>query len=148
VFADAVIEAAGYEGVEDASDLGVAPESVQGSWRDVDVGTGWGGDLLVVEEEHQLPERGTAASLVGRVADELLARARDAGVVRADVTEQDLALVPVMIGAVIHSARAVDPELWRRTLAIVLDGLRSAHHDPLPGTSPDSSQLARIIGGE
>ena len=25
---------------------------------------------------------------------------------------------------------------------------RSVHHDPLPGTPPDSSQPARIIGGE
>ena len=55
VFADAVVEAAGYEGVEHAADFGVAAESVQGSRGDVDVGAGWGGDLLVVEEEHQVP---------------------------------------------------------------------------------------------
>lgn len=67
---------------------------------------------------------------------------------RSDVAEQDLALVPSMIGAVIHSARTIDPELWRRTLAIVLDGLRSVHDDPLPGTPLDNSQLARIISSE
>jgi len=37
------------------------------------------------------------------------------------------------------------PDLWRRTLAIVLDGLRSVHEDELPGTAPSSSQLARMI---
>ena len=97
---------------------------------------------------HGLALGSYARTQIAPVVTELLARARDAGVVRADVTEQDLALVPVMIGAVIHSARAVDPELWRRTLVVVLDGLRAVHHDPLPGTPPDSSQLARIIGGE
>jgi hypothetical protein len=68
--------------------------------------------------------------------------------VRSDVAEQDLALVTLMIGAVVHSARAVDPELWRRTLSIALDGLRSVHVNPLPGTPPDSSQLARIISSD
>ena len=88
------------------------------------------------------PQHGSPSSPVS----ELLARARDAGVLRCDVTEQDLALVPVMIGAVSNQTRVVDPELWRRSLAIVLDGLRSVHNDPLPGTPPDSAQLARIIG--
>jgi hypothetical protein len=181
VFADAVVEATRYEGVEHASDLGVAPESMQGSWRDVDVGTGWGGDLLVVEEEHQVPFEYVEGLFFGVV---VMGRGDDTGraalferggsavgrrvggqepPVGADVPERRSvvgghgpalmpvrvsALVPVMIGAVIHSARAVDPELWRRTLVVVLDGLRAVHHDPLPGTPPDSSQLARIIGGE
>ena len=89
-----------------------------------------------------------ARTHIAPVVIELLARAHAAGVVRRDLTEQDLALVPIMIGAVIHSARSTDPELWRRTLTIVLDGLRSVHTEPLPGTPPDSSQLARIIGSE
>jgi hypothetical protein len=66
-------------------------------------------------------------------------------VVRPDVAEPDLALVPIMVGAIIQRARNVDPGLWRRTLAIVLDGLRSDHETPLPGTAPGSAQLARII---
>ena len=89
-----------------------------------------------------------ARTHIAPVVSELLARALIAGVVRRDVTEQDLALVPIMIGAVIQSARATDPELWRRTLTIVLDGLRSVHVEPLPGTPPDSAQLAQIIGSE
>jgi AcrR family transcriptional regulator len=89
-----------------------------------------------------------ARAQIAPIVTELLGRAHDAAVVRSDVAEQDLALVPLMIGAVIHSARTVDPELWRRTLAVVLDGLRSVHDDPLPGTPPDSSQLARIISSE
>jgi hypothetical protein len=48
-----------------------------------------------------------------------------------------------------HTDRATtDPELWRRTLTIVLDGLCSVHVEPLPGTPPDSAQLAQIIGSE
>ncbi len=88
-----------------------------------------------------------ARARIAPVVTELLARAHAAGVVRRDLTEPDLALVPVMIGAVMHSARGVDPELWRRTLMIVLDGLRSVRGDPLPGAPPDMAQLAHIIGG-
>jgi len=82
---------------------------------------------------------------IAPVVSELLIRAREAGVVRQDVAEPDLALIPIMIGAIIHRARHIDPGLWRRTLTIVLDGLRPQHQSPLPGTAPDSAQLARII---
>ncbi len=97
---------------------------------------------------HGLALASHARAQIAPVVTELLARAHRAGVVRRDVTEQDLALVPIMIGAVIHSSRTTDPELWRRTLAIVLDGLRSVHDRPLPGTPPDSARLARIINSD
>ncbi len=86
-----------------------------------------------------------ARTQIAPVVRELVSRAHKAGVVRSDVVEQDLGLVPIMIGAIIHRARGVDPELWRRALAIVLDGLRPGHENRLPGTAPSSSQLAQII---
>lgn len=86
-----------------------------------------------------------ARTQIAPVVTELLARAHQAGVIRPDLTEPDLALVPLMVGAIIQRARNIDPGLWRRTLVIVLDGLRSEHQIPLPGTAPGSAQLARII---
>ena len=49
-----------------------------------------------------------ARAHIAPIVAELLERAHEAGVVRPDVTEQDLALIPIMIGAVIHSSRHVD----------------------------------------
>jgi AcrR family transcriptional regulator len=86
-----------------------------------------------------------ARAQIGPVVRELVARGHDAGVLRADIAEQDIALIPIMIGSIIHTARTVDPELWRRTLAVVLDGLRAGHRDPLPGSAPTSEQLTLII---
>ena len=86
-----------------------------------------------------------ARAQIGPVVRELVARGHDAGVLRADIAEQDIALIPIMIGSIIHTARTVDAELWRRTLAVVLDGLRAGHRDPLPGSAPTSEQLTRII---
>lgn len=83
---------------------------------------------------------------VAPVVAQLLARAQAAGQVRDDITVQDLALVPMQVGAVIDSARGVEPLLWRRTLALVLDGLR-ARPDitalPVPPPSPD--QFERVM---
>lgn len=89
-----------------------------------------------------------ARTQIAPVVVELVARARDAGVVRDDLTEQDLAVVPIMIGAVIHSSRHVDPGLWRRMLTIVLDGLRPGGTPALPGHAPDTGDVARIISAE
>jgi hypothetical protein len=50
-----------------------------------------------------------------------------------------------------HQATAHQMRLaWlsRRTLAIVLDGLRPVHTDCLPGTTPGRSQLARSTRSE
>jgi AcrR family transcriptional regulator len=60
---------------------------------------------------------------------QLIDRARDAGQLRPDVEPQDVAIVYLMLGPVIDLTYEVEPELWRRYLAIVLQGLR-AHPEP------------------
>ena len=67
----------------------------------------------------------------------VLDRARDTGVVRADATVTDVVTLASLVTRVPPSARDVDPELWRRFLAVALDGLRpdGAHalpRDPVP----------------
>jgi AcrR family transcriptional regulator len=73
----------------------------------------------------------------------LLERAQRAGVVRADVVHQD---IPVLIQAAAHAGCVMpscDPELSRRYLAIMLDGLRPAAATPLPVCAPDIEALER-----
>lgn len=79
---------------------------------------------------------------------ELVARGHAAGVLREEVTEQDLAMIPVMVGAVIRATADVRPEQWRRMLAIVLDGLRPGHPRPLPGQALNDPQVERVISGQ
>ncbi len=86
-----------------------------------------------------------ARTQIAPVVTELLTRAQRANVVRPEITEQDLALIPIMIGAIIHTTDRPNPDLWRRTLAIVLNGIRPGNPDPLPGTPPNTTQLAHII---
>ena len=63
---------------------------------------------------------------------ELVRRARDAGELRADVVVDDVLLVSLMTGAVADFAQGVEPQLWRRALAIQLDGLRARRDAPTP----------------
>jgi AcrR family transcriptional regulator len=88
-----------------------------------------------------------ARDRIGPVVEELLVRARAAGELRPDVASSDLALIQFMLGAVIDYTGDVDPEAWRRLLAIVLDGLRRRRDAPSPLPTPalDAAQLDRAM---
>lgn len=77
-----------------------------------------------------------ASDRLTRVAEALTARARRAGVVRADVTGHDIVLLlsaPARIAAPLAAAR---PDLWRRYLHLIFDGLRPEATHELPVTAP------------
>lgn len=91
---------------------------------------------------------GTARRRISPVVGDMLARAQLAGQVRAEVTVADLALVPVMVGAVIEATRRVDPDQWRRTLALVLAGLEPRAADrPLPTGPLSPAAFDQVLGG-
>jgi AcrR family transcriptional regulator len=62
----------------------------------------------------------------------LVERARDAGQLRADFEAPDIAIVQIMLGSVVDLTYALEPELWRRYSAIVLQGLRARPELPAP----------------
>ena len=91
---------------------------------------------------------GASTARLTPVIAELLARAKAAGQVRRDVTVHDVALVPVMVGAVLERTRAVGPpDHWRRVLAVLLDGFRTATppRAPLPGRPLDADELHAVL---
>lgn len=82
--------------------------------REVLFASGYGRDRVARIRE-QLAEPITA----------LVARAQADGRLRTDITAQDVPILQLMLGAVADYAYDVDPDLWRRYLAVLLDGLRS-----------------------
>ncbi|HWF74455.1 MAG TPA: hypothetical protein VG186_13990 [Solirubrobacteraceae bacterium] len=78
------------------------------------------------------------------IATELVARAQQAGSLRADLDPLDLPLIDLMVSAVAEMAREVSPELWERALTIIIDGLATTRQTPtpLPGKALDRDQLA------
>jgi hypothetical protein len=77
----------------------------------------------------------------------LVQRAKDAGALRADFRPQDFPILIMMLTAIVDAAREVQPELWRRYLEIVLQGLRA---DPGPPETiatlpPEPEEVQRVM---
>jgi AcrR family transcriptional regulator len=71
-------------------------------------------------------ERAVAArSLIAPLAAQVLQRAKDAGVVRSDFELTDLPLIQLAIGTIAESSRDIAPDVWRRMMTLVIDGLRA-----------------------
>ncbi|GGW57631.1 TetR/AcrR family transcriptional regulator [Streptomyces griseoloalbus] len=77
------------------------------------------------------------------LAADLLERAVRTGLLPAGVTPADLVTVHLMVGAVMDTARQIDPDLWRRALAVALAGLQ---HAALPTRQPDDDLIDRLFG--
>jgi len=66
----------------------------------------------------------------------LVDRARSAGAIRADITGLDVYLLMCAPVHVMDNASQPSPDLWRRYLAIIFDGLRPQGAHPLPHQAP------------
>lgn len=66
----------------------------------------------------------------------LVERAQAAGAVRADVTGLDVILMMCVPAHVVSFVPGAAPDLWRRYLALVIDGLRPEGAHPLGPPSP------------
>jgi AcrR family transcriptional regulator len=83
---------------------------------------------------------------IGPAVRELVRRAHASGQLRPDVGVEDFPLIQMMIGAVMEDARHIDPDLWRRALALVLDGYRAgARPEPLPGSVPTPEDIEQVL---
>ena len=88
-----------------------------------------------------------AGRRVGPAVRQLVERAHASGQLRPDVGVEDFPLIQEMVGAVIDHSRRIDPNLWRRALALVLDGYRAdtQQREPLPGTTPTPEQIDQVL---
>jgi AcrR family transcriptional regulator len=84
-------------------------------------------------------ERSNHARLaIAPVVTKLVARAKEAGVVRSDIDTTDVPLINIMLNTTVDFSRDIEPDLYKRYLGIVLDGLRPRDDlaplpvDPLP----------------
>jgi AcrR family transcriptional regulator len=79
--------------------------------------------------ERSVQARQQMAPVVGR----LVRRAVEAGAVRSDMSTTDVPLINFMLNTLVDFGRDVEPDLYKRYLAIVLDGLKPRDDlEPLP----------------
>ena len=74
----------------------------------------------------------------------LVERAQEQGTLRADFTAQDMPLLFWSSDRVIELAADIAPDLWRRQLGFLLDGLRAEAARPLPAPPLRDAQLNRV----
>ncbi|MFI7229737.1 TetR/AcrR family transcriptional regulator [Nonomuraea angiospora] len=85
------------------------------------------------------PARGYA--MMSRIIE----RAHEAGVLRPDCTLEDMVFVTWGIARTVEATAAVRPEVWRRHLALILDGFRAPAAHPLPEPPLRPDELVRIM---
>lgn len=74
----------------------------------------------------------------------LIERAHAAGVLREDVSAEDLVFAAWGVGRTIERSAEISPELWRRFLTLLLDGFRAGATTelPIPPLGFDELQVA------
>jgi AcrR family transcriptional regulator len=74
---------------------------------------------------------------------ELFDRAQRAGLLRADAAPQDIAAIFALLGPAYEMSR--ETGLWRRYLALILDGLRATDRPALPVPPPPLDTVDTIL---
>lgn len=79
------------------------------------------------------------------LTEQLVARAQEQGTLRADLTAADVQVLFWELGRVIDATGTCAAGLWRRYLALALDGLRATAASPLPHPPPTLAQLDQAM---
>jgi AcrR family transcriptional regulator len=150
---DALIDALFEERIDEVAAAGQRALSASDPWE---------GLVSFIQQANALQarDRGLKQALLSRgahrterarekiipIATELVARAQQAGSLRADLDLFDLPLIDLMVSAIADMTREVSPELWQRALTIIIDGLATTRQTPtpLPGKPLDPDQLAGL----
>ena len=97
-------------------------------------------------------EHGRARDAVRRrvrpLVRRLIERAHADGSLRPDFTPEDMPLVFMTGGRVLEATRVVAPDLWRRYLGLLLDGLRAEGATSLARGPLTRSQVNRLLDGD
>jgi AcrR family transcriptional regulator len=95
---------------------------------------------------HGLDRVARARELMFPLVSQLVRRAQADGSLRPDVEPTDMPLLQLMFGSLSECTRDVDPDVWRRFLGIVTDGLRTRRDGPSPlehdALAPEQTQVA------
>jgi AcrR family transcriptional regulator len=123
----ALAEPDAWVGLTVALDKVCEVQAMDRGLREVMLGTGRG-----PQRQAQIQER------VAPMFDQLVARVKDQGGLRPDIGPPDFPILQLMLGAV--TEHIGQPELWRRYLALLIDGMRAR---------PDLTPLPelRVAGG-
>lgn len=88
---------------------------------------------VVLTDAHGRGRLEVGKAQMAPIGREMMQRAKAAGVVRPDLAPSDLPATIMMVVTVMNATRGIQPDLWRRYLAMALDSFRpGAATGPLP----------------
>jgi AcrR family transcriptional regulator len=93
-------------------------------------------------EARNHPKVRTGQEMLDAVTDGLTDRARRHGVIREDITGQDVILLMSGIYQTASPQLETQPHLWRRYLRLVFDGMQTGSAAELPGPPPRAETTA------
>lgn len=156
---DALVDALFENAVDEIENLALRASEFENSWE----GLVW---FLEQVLQRQCANRGLRDVVVGspygqrRMAEarqrfapaiaRLIGRAQRDGLLRDDVVEVDFPIIESMISSLGSLTNQASPELWRRYLTIILDGLAVSRTDPsslAPGP-PDEDATSEILNSK
>jgi AcrR family transcriptional regulator len=86
------------------------------------------------------------------VVGKLIERAQEAGALRPDFTATDVPLIAFMLSWASEYASPVQPDLWRRYLAVIIDGMRPARDGvselPVAALGPEEVEVCMRAHGQ
>jgi AcrR family transcriptional regulator len=91
---------------------------------------------FLAEASESMTEVNRARERMLTAVDRLVDRAREHGAVRDDITGTDVFLLMCAPNYVAGYVPNASPDLWRRYLQLILDGLRPEGAHPLPEAAP------------
>ncbi len=80
--------------------------------------------------------------------EQIIARAKESGQLRADFHPPDLSTLIWAMSQVIRESAGTAPDTWRRCLAFFLDGLRTAAAHPITVPVLSQDQLSTVLQGK
>lgn len=84
------------------------------------------------------------------VITRLVQRAQASGDLREDFEATDVKMIAFMLASLAEYTAAVTPDVWRRYLTMLIDGLRPSRREatPLPVPAPTTRQLGDLMRGQ
>jgi AcrR family transcriptional regulator len=98
---------------------------------------------LLFTTAHGRDRVGRARDAIKPVVTRVVARAQASGALRPDIETTDMPVLQMMLTSVMEYAGETAPDVWRRCLAVVLDGLRAGPdaRSPFPAAALSDAQL-------
>ena len=102
---------------------------------------------LALGSPEGLERLGTIRARMYPLGQVLVSRAVEAGRLRGDFQPQDVPVIQMMLATVMDATREIEPDLWRRYLAIIVRGIRAdaAPPEPLPERPLAPEEIERTI---